>query len=223
MARRPFNGPVNITQEYGARNSAYRKGYHTGVDYGLSTGTPVVSPTNGVVREVGYEASTTNGRGHFIVVQGDDGIAHCLYHLQSRPLVTSGRVSEGQHIGNSGNTGASSGPHLHWETRKAPFDGNSDIAPGSWLFAGAPVYQPPVNVPTPTRQFVRIFGDFRSLYRNPGSTKFAQLAPNQFGGRLDYMILARDGQFVKIQTQMYGQGWIYVGPDVASLTQFFNA
>lgn len=222
MARRPFNGPVNITQEYGTREAGSRRGYHTGVDYAMAVGTQVVAPEPGTIAQNGDGRAPADGRGYFILVRGDSGTMHCLYHLKQMGTV-GGRVSEGQVIGYSGNTGLSTGPHLHWETRKAPFDGNSDYPPAQWLFGSSPVYVPPVNVPAPTRQFVRIFGDYRTLYTGPGTAPKAKVYPNQFGGHLDYMILERSGNYVKIQTQMFGQGWIYVGPDVASLTQYFNA
>lgn len=222
MARRPFNGAVVITQEYGAPNSFYRKGYHTGVDYGLNQGTEVVSPTNGTVIETGYESSRTNGRGNYIIIKGDDGVSHNLYHMRDFALVRSGRVAEGQLVGYVGNTGASEGAHLHWETRRAPYDGNSDFPPGTWLFADRNVYVPQPQAPA-TREFVRVFGDFRTLYSAPGVRTTNRISPNQFGGHLDYVVLERSGNYVKIQTQMYGTKWIYVGADVASLTQFFKA
>lgn len=214
MAKRPFDGAVNISQEYGVPNRYYRKGYHTGVDYALGTGHKLVSPTNGDVIEAGYEASRTNGRGHFIVIRGDDGVTHHLYHMNGTALVKSGRVSEGQHIGAVGSTGASSGPHLHWETRK----GGNDFPPAQWLFAGRPVY-----VPAPQRDFVRIFGDYRTLYSSPGSGRKAVLSPRLFGGKLDYEVLERSGNFVKVQTSFFGQGWLYVGADVSHLTQYYKA
>lgn len=217
MARRPFNGPVNITQEYGVKNSAYSRGYHTGVDYGLAVGTEVVSPTNGMIVENGDGTAKTDGRGYFIVVKGDDGVYHQLFHLKQRGTVT-GRVTEGQPIGLSGNTGMTTGPHLHWETTRAN-DRRSDFAPSSWLFAGQPVYTPPVV----RKQYVRVFGDYRTVYTTPGAAPKGKILPNNFGGHLDYVIMDRSGDYVKIQTQTYGQGWIYVGPDVANLTQYYNA
>lgn len=219
MARRPFDGQVIISQEYGTPNSMYRKGYHTGVDYALSRGHKLVSPTVGKVLEVGFESSQTNGRGHYVVIQGNDGVTHHIYHMQvASPLSKSTPVAEGTHIGYVGSTGASTGPHLHWETRR---DG-VDFAPGSWLFAGQPVYTPPT--PAPTQEYVRIFGDYRTLYNLPGGSRKAVLAPNLWlGGKLDYIVLARSGNFVQIQTSFFGKGWIYVGSDVASLTQFFRA
>lgn len=220
--RRPFNGAVNITQEYGARAPGSRRGYHTGVDYAMPVGSQVVSPEPGIVQQNGDGRAAGDGRGFYVLIKGRSGTLHCLYHL-SKMGVIGGNVAEGQVVGFSGNTGASSGPHLHWETRKAPFDGNSDYPPSRWLFSSAPVYVPPAPQPAPTRQFVRIFGDYRTLYTSPGSSPKAKVYPNQFGGHLDYMILERSGNFVKVQTQMFGQAWIYVGSDVANLTQYFNA
>ena len=84
--------------------------------------------------------------------------------------------------------------------------------------------QPSAPQPTQSSQFVRIFGDYRTLYANPDANAFARLAPNNYPPKhLDYKVLDRAGNFVKIQTQMFGIGWIYVGPDVANLTQYFNA
>lgn len=220
MARRPFNGPVVITTEYGSAQAGSRRGYHTGVDYALNQGTEVVAPENGTIVRNGDGTASTDGRGYFIVLKGDSGTYHQLFHLKQMGHA-SGRVSEGQVIGYTGSTGRSTGPHLHWETTRAD-DRNSDYPPAQWLFGSAPVYVPPVNVPAPTRDFVRIFGDYRTLYSSPGGAKKAQLSPNQYG-HLDYLILERSGNYVKIQTQMFGQGWIYVGSDVGHLTQYFKS
>lgn len=216
MPRRPFNGSVVISQEYGVRAPGTRRGYHTGVDYALNVGTEVVAPTNGTIVRNGDGTAPSDGRGYFIVLKGDDGIFHQLFHLQKMGKVT-GRVKEGQVIGYSGNTGFSSGPHLHWETTRAD-NRTSDFAPGTWLFAGKPVYIPPVV----KKSYVRIFGDYRTVYANAGSGVKGRILPSRYGGFLDYAILARSGNYIKISTQSFGIGWVYVGPDVASLTQYYT-
>lgn len=210
--RRPFNGQVVISQEYGVRDSVYRKGYHTGVDYALPSGHELVSPTNGTVLESGSDSS----RGNFIIIRGADGVTHHLYHMRGRAVVSSGEVAEGQHVGYVGSTGMSSGPHLHWETRR----NDVDFAPGSWLFSQGPFVP---DAPKPKTYCVRVFGDFRTLYSSPGVRTSQQIRPNQFGGSLDYVVLAQSGVYVKIRTQMYGERWIYCGADVANLTQYYWA
>lgn len=222
MARiRPFVGSVAISQEYGQKSPGTRKGYHTGVDYAMPQGRTIVAPEAGVVQQNGDGRAAGDGRGFFVLFKGDSGTLHCLYHLQAMGSRT-GRVNQGDALGNSGNTGLSSGPHLHWETRKAPYDGSADFAPSQWLFADYTPAPQPNPVPPAAKQYVRVFGDYRTLYRGVGTGAFTRIAPNNYGGSLDYEVLERSGNFVKIPTQMYGQAWIYVGPDVASLTQFYS-
>lgn len=213
MARRPFIGAVNITQEYGVNG-------HKGVDYAVPVGTDIVAPENGEIVRNGDGNAPGDGRGYYIVIKGDSGTFHQIFHL-SEMGSASGRVTEGQHIGESGNTGRSSGPHIHWETTRAD-DRTSHYPPAQWLFKDQPVYVPPPQVSNPTTQFVRLFGDYRTLRHSAGGAEKAKLAPSRFG-HLDYAILERSGHHVKIRTQMFGEGWIYVGPDVAHLTQYFNA
>lgn len=227
MARRPFDGAVNITQEYGTPEEGSRRGYHTGVDYGMGEGTPVLSPTNGTLHQNGDGRAASDGRGWFVTLVGDDGIGHCLYHLNRNSIVPNGvRVTEGQLVGYSGNTGLSTGPHLHWETRKDVDNNTTDFAPGSWLFAGQPVVTPPAPAPAPaTTQYVRFFGDYRTGRNVPGGAAACTIRPSQFDGHLDYPIKDRSGDWVQVTTSMYGDKWFYVGPDqgAASLTQFYNA
>jgi len=80
----------------------------------------------------------------------------------------------------------------------------------------------PAPVPAPSL-YVRVFGDYRTLYRNPGSGAFQRIAPNQFGGKIDYKVLGQSGDYTKIHTSYYGDAWIFTGASVASLTQFYNA
>lgn len=109
-------------------------------------------------------------------------------------------------------------PHQQWHTWTNQVLG--------WLHpkVNGPVSPAPSPAPAPvTSLYVRVFGDYRTLYRSPGANSFARISPNQFGGKLDYKVLERSGDFVKIRTSYYGEGWIFVGSSVASLTQFYNA
>lgn len=87
--------------------------YHTGVDIPAPTGTPVVNVMSGQVTFAGYSSS---GYGYLVVVE-NGGVQSFYGHL-SRIDVQVGQIVEaGQVVGASGNTGMSTGPHLHWEVR----------------------------------------------------------------------------------------------------------
>lgn len=109
-----FVSPVRgkLTSPYGWRARFGRM--HRGVDLSLRVGDSVVAAFDGKVRLVKYEAA---GYGHYVVVRHDNGLETVYGHL-SRTLVKPGqRVRAGQLIAKGGNTGRSTGPHLHFETR----------------------------------------------------------------------------------------------------------
>jgi len=98
-----------VTSEYG-----YRWGrMHQGIDIGTGTGTPIVAAKSGEV----IVAGTQGGYGNTVVIAHGDGFS-TLYGHQSRIAVSDGaQVQRGQVIGYVGNTGNSTGPHMHFETR----------------------------------------------------------------------------------------------------------
>jgi murein DD-endopeptidase MepM/ murein hydrolase activator NlpD len=95
--------------------------YHTGTDFWNSTGTPVLSPAPGVV--VFSEPLVV--RGNVIILDHGWGVMTGYWHLSASFVNVGDTVSQGQHIGDIGNTGLSTGPHLHWEMRVGgqPVDG----------------------------------------------------------------------------------------------------
>lgn len=85
---------------------------HKGVDFALSIGTPVIAPADGSVEKVAYQA---NGAGRYIVIRHTREYQTVYMHL-SKSLVKAGqRIKKGERIALSGNTGRSTGPHLHYE------------------------------------------------------------------------------------------------------------
>jgi murein DD-endopeptidase MepM/ murein hydrolase activator NlpD len=93
----------------------WSKGYHTGVDFAVKTGTEVLAVADGKVAN----ANWGQAYGTQIVEALEDGTFFIYAHL-SKSLVKPGdKISKGQVIGKSGNTGNSSGPHLHVEQRSA--------------------------------------------------------------------------------------------------------
>lgn len=99
-----------ITSHFGPRR--YR--YHYGTDLKLNVGDSIVSSFSGKVRIIDYERQ---GYGHYVVIRHDNGLETVYAHL-SRVLVELDQVVEGgEVIALGGNTGRSTGPHLHYEIR----------------------------------------------------------------------------------------------------------
>ena len=102
--------PGRITSRFGMR----RGRPHFGTDFALRTGDPVRVAFSGKVRIIGFDRA---GYGHFVVVRHHNGLETLYAHL-SRVLVTQDQlVTAGETIGLGGNTGRSTGPHLHFEVR----------------------------------------------------------------------------------------------------------
>ncbi|MCA8863891.1 MULTISPECIES: peptidoglycan DD-metalloendopeptidase family protein [unclassified Halomonas] len=114
FARHPFEGNYRLSSGFNPRRKhpvTGRISPHNGTDFAMPIGTPVTAPANGVVERV----SNHHAAGRYIVVRHDNGYRTRYLHL-SRPLVTQGeRVTMGERIALSGNTGRSTGPHLHYE------------------------------------------------------------------------------------------------------------
>lgn len=107
-------------------NFGYREGkYHYGIDLRLKVGAPVFSAFDGVVRISQYSPSY----GHVMVVRHENGLETLYAHLSKRLYSPGQRVKAGQKIGLGGNTGRSTGPHLHFECRYLgePIDPNQII------------------------------------------------------------------------------------------------
>ncbi|MFD0275995.1 M23 family metallopeptidase [Kitasatospora sp. NPDC127111] len=100
---------------YGVANPEYAAGYHTGVDFAVAPGTPLLAVGNATVVSAGWDGAY----GKEVVLRLADG-RYAQYAHMSRISVHAGdRVSAAEQIGASGNTGNSTGPHLHFEIRSS--------------------------------------------------------------------------------------------------------
>jgi murein DD-endopeptidase MepM/ murein hydrolase activator NlpD len=113
--------PFVITCPWGTPGD-WAAGYHTGDDYSTHgrIGVPVRATHGGRVVAVGNHWGTAYGL--HVVVIGQLGIVEVGYcHLSSSVLRTGQRIRRGELVGLSGNTGRTSGPHLHYEERRPPW------------------------------------------------------------------------------------------------------
>jgi len=109
-----------ITSPYGSRKG----GFHYGVDIGNKRGTPIIAAASGIVTKVVSSCSegrsSCGGRyGNYVVIDHPNGTSTMYAHLSSVSVSVGTTVSQGQKIGTLGNTGRSTGPHLHFEVRNA--------------------------------------------------------------------------------------------------------
>lgn len=109
----PLSG--TLSSGFGPRSSPGGIGstYHEGIDISVPEGTPIRAAASGTV----IMASYNGGYGNYTCIDHGSGLSTCYAH-QSGFAVSSGQsVDQGQIIGYSGNTGSSTGPHLHFEVR----------------------------------------------------------------------------------------------------------
>ncbi|MEG9532823.1 murein DD-endopeptidase MepM [Mannheimia sp. HC-2023] len=114
FARHPLLYAARVTSSFNPKRKhpiTGRISPHKGVDYGLPIGTPIIAPSDGVVEHVAYQA---RGAGRYIKIK--HGHITTVYMHLSKTLVKPGQsVKKGERIALSGNTGGSTGPHLHYE------------------------------------------------------------------------------------------------------------
>ena len=100
---------------------------HKGIDFAVPKGTDISSPVSGKVIEVGNEGK--NGYGKFIKIETEDGKILVFGHLSKQFAKKNQEIEKGEVIGRTGNTGRSTGAHLHFEVR----DGNNKIDPVNYF------------------------------------------------------------------------------------------
>jgi uncharacterized protein YgiM (DUF1202 family) len=116
LLEHPLANP-RITQRFGLRESVYGADGHMGVDYGCVTGTPIWSVADGIVDKSGTDPG---GYGEYVRIWHPALNIYTLYgHFSQRKVKVGDTVKQGDTIGLSGNTGNSTGPHLHYEIRLA--------------------------------------------------------------------------------------------------------
>lgn len=111
---------VVVTQYFGntkfAQSGAYNGNGHNGIDLGTPVGTPVKTALSGVVKDLGDTDTVCRNAsyGKWILVEHYNGLSSLYAHLSGFRVSKGQKVNTGEIIGYSGNTGYSTGPHLHF-------------------------------------------------------------------------------------------------------------
>jgi hypothetical protein len=121
----PFGRVRNIIFANGEKSPSYGK-KHGGVDFGVSEGNPVYAVKDGVIQETTYDKG---GFGNYGKIKHEDGRVSYYGHMSSLLAKAGENVKAGDLIGYSGNSGNSTGPHLHFEVR----DGGQAIDPLNYI------------------------------------------------------------------------------------------
>lgn len=127
---RPVANKWPVSQGFGVVNPRYAIGFHTGDDFACPLGTPVRAPFRSTITRV---ATSSADYGLYIEMRGIGGKRSWLYAHLSRVTVKEGdTVKAGDIVAYSGNSGASTAPHLHAEERHAPFGYRDCQNPTAW-------------------------------------------------------------------------------------------
>jgi len=126
----PITGNFRQSSGFGNRTDPFsgKRAFHSGLDFAAARGTTVFSAGKGVVSFVG----TRSGYGNVVEVTHANGLVSRYAHLSGFLSEVGQAVNTGTPIAKVGSTGRSTGPHLHFEVRKA----NSAINPKAFLEAG---------------------------------------------------------------------------------------
>ena len=110
----PDKSKYKLSSTFGYRSDPFsgRSTMHKGVDFSMKPGNPIYATGDGVVESVGFEFF---GYGNSVLIDHGFGYKTRYAHLKSIGVVEGMPVKRGECIGQSGNTGKSSGPHLHYE------------------------------------------------------------------------------------------------------------
>ena len=155
LGRTDFFRPVQgiITSRFGWRPQFNRM--HHGVDLSLQIGDTVRAAISGTVERIAYDHY---GYGHYVVVSHSDGMETLYGHLQYALVGQGQYIYSGQPLGIGGNTGNSTGPHLHFETRLGGIAVDPTLlfdfyGTGRFLYEDAQTnIQAPPKIPTYTHQ-----------------------------------------------------------------------
>ncbi|MBE1293043.1 MAG: peptidoglycan DD-metalloendopeptidase family protein [Rhodobacteraceae bacterium] len=128
----PFDNPLKSAFRYTSGFGMRWGRMHKGTDFAARYGTPIHSTADGVVVHAGW----LSGYGRLVKIKHEHGIETRYAHLAKIRVKEGQRVSRGEHIGDMGNSGRSTGTHLHYEVR---VNGRA-VNPMTFIKAGRDVF-----------------------------------------------------------------------------------
>ncbi|MCK5516866.1 MAG: peptidoglycan DD-metalloendopeptidase family protein [Desulfobulbaceae bacterium] len=118
LLKMPLGHPVNtsISSSFGKRTDPFNKkqAFHAGIDFRGKTGDRVRSTGDAIVKSSTY----SKGLGHYVILSHGNGYETVYAHLSKRLVKKGDKVKRGKSIGLVGNSGRSTGSHLHYEMRR---------------------------------------------------------------------------------------------------------
>ena len=132
LEKTPFALPVKSSFRFTSGFGPRWGRMHNGTDFAAAHGTPIYSTADGVVTHAGW----SSGYGRLIKIQHEFGIETRYAHLSKIRVNVGERVSRGDRIGDMGNTGRSTGTHLHYEVRV----GGRAVNPMTYIKAARDVF-----------------------------------------------------------------------------------
>lgn len=130
----PIKTRYRLTSPFGPRRDPIngKMGFHPGDDLAGRIGDPLYATADGVVIRAGW----SHGYGRLVVIKHAFGLSTRYGHMSRIRVKVGQRVSRGERIGAMGNTGHSTGPHVHYEVR----EGNKPVNPMTFIKAGNYVF-----------------------------------------------------------------------------------
>ena len=177
---------------------------HTGIDIAVPVGTPAVATIEGVVKFAGRDDS---GYGNLIVLENGDYTVY-FAHLDQIQVQEGQRVSKGQIIGKTGDTGFTTGPHIHYEVRYRGDPMDLMVREGDEVYIGdegdcEPKLPPPPFVPGGDR--LTVMGDGAFQVTHAELWPFER-APGWHGRVLGFVRDAAGGGMGGVQVEVYWDG-----------------
>lgn len=188
----PMNIPLRVTSAFSLRwhPIMHRFSRHEGTDYAAPLLTPVFATEKGIVLEAMYHPTA----GNYVVVSHPQGWRSRYLHLTRLNVIAGQKIARGDILAYSGNTGRSTGPHLHFELiyqgqamDAAKLLSSSDVS----YWQAADVSVSTISVPR-IMLVTEIAGQEKVMVRYNGKTVYASADQRVFG---DYKVILKNGRY----------------------------